>query len=116
MQSKTGKYEKRRLSGREKTLPIYNENFYCDYECGFSTKVLSTMTNHLKRRHSNETAHGNGANTDNPSRQCSSESFSHMRPKKHQVLGIQEKAKNMDIDTILISSDSENSLKDFEGF
>jgi len=44
-------FEKRRETLREKPVLSYNEKFTCDYECVFSTKVLATMTNHIKRRH-----------------------------------------------------------------
>lgn len=43
--------KKRSLSGRVKPSVNYGETFFCDYECGFSTKVLMTMSNHVKRHH-----------------------------------------------------------------
>jgi len=40
-----------RLRERSQPPVDYRETFYCEYQCGFYTKVLATIGNHVKRKH-----------------------------------------------------------------
>jgi len=71
--------DKKKHSTRKRASKVYSsEVFRCDFGCGFSSKSLATMTNHMKR------AHWDNTKKAYPCDECDLVLLSSKKLKKHQ--------------------------------